>query len=107
MYIIDEEFISTVAKLRGRADSAEDARRLEDVAHAIGTTRFMDPPDGGDPSLAEQVSRMHTALDKAEALCKTLAEALERLVDKDGGALSADDFTSGRAAIAAYREEGK
>ncbi len=36
------------------------------LAAAIGTCRFMDPPDGGDVSLVEQVRRMRSDLDEAE-----------------------------------------
>lgn len=39
---------------------------LAAVSEAIGSTRFMDPPDGGSPSLAEQVERMRRALELAE-----------------------------------------
>ncbi|BCH33166.1 hypothetical protein MesoLjLc_50960 [Mesorhizobium sp. L-8-10] len=46
---------------------AEVEREREAIAGAIGTARFMDPPDGGDVSLAEQVARMRAALDIAEA----------------------------------------
>jgi hypothetical protein len=42
-------------------------QELSDIAVAIGSTRFMDPPDGGNVSLAEQVTRMRKALEKAEA----------------------------------------
>ena len=31
---------------------------LQAVSTAIGTTVYMDPPDGGSPTLAEQVARM-------------------------------------------------
>lgn len=41
--------------------------QLSEISAAIGSTRFMDPPDGGDVSLAEQVRRMRAALDQAEA----------------------------------------
>jgi hypothetical protein len=37
------------------------------LSSAIGTCRFMDPPDGGDVSLIEQVRRMRSALKEAEA----------------------------------------
>lgn len=37
------------------------------VSAAIGSPRFMDPPDGGSVTLAEQVERMRHALESAEA----------------------------------------
>lgn len=49
---------STVATLRARVVELEG-----DVSAAIGSCEFMDPPDGGDVSLAEQVRRMRAALD--------------------------------------------
>lgn len=39
---------------------------LSDISAAIGSTRFMDPPDGGDVPFAEQVRRMREALEEAE-----------------------------------------
>ena len=42
-------------------------KELSEIAAAIGTVRFMNPPDGGDVSLAEQIRRMRKALDAAEA----------------------------------------
>jgi hypothetical protein len=45
--------------------SALEASEIK-LAAAIGTCRFMDPPDGGDVSLVEQVRRMRAALDEAE-----------------------------------------
>lgn len=42
------------------------ARELDAVSGAIGTVRFMDPPDGGDVPLSEQVRRMSSALTQAE-----------------------------------------
>lgn len=53
---------------RGKGTKQSDAEQeLSDIAVAIGSTRFMDPPDGGNVSLAEQVTRMRKALEKAEA----------------------------------------
>jgi len=37
---------------------------LQDIALCIGTTRYMDPHDGGNPSLAEQVKRMKADVDQ-------------------------------------------
>lgn len=41
--------------------------QLSEISAAIGSTRFMDPPDGGSVTLAEQVRRMRVALEEAEA----------------------------------------
>lgn len=41
-------------------------KELSAIAAAIGGVRFMDPPDGGDVSLAEQVLRMRQALEREE-----------------------------------------
>ena len=45
----------------------KDCESCAAVARAIGTVEFMDPPDGGDTTLAEQVARMKRALDLARA----------------------------------------
>ena len=45
---------------------------LSKAAGAIGSVRFMDPPDGGDVTLAEQVARMREALEAAESEVATL-----------------------------------
>jgi len=46
------------------------------VSAAIGTVRFMDPPDGGCTSLAEQVQRMREELEASEARLRVVVEAL-------------------------------
>ncbi|MGX1693185.1 hypothetical protein [Brevundimonas naejangsanensis] len=50
-----------------------DHAELAAISSAIGTVRFMDPPDGGDVPLSEQVRRMASALTEAE---RKLAEAV-------------------------------
>jgi hypothetical protein len=45
----------------------------------IGSNEFMDPPDGGDVSLAEQVARMRTALDDARKQLAEVQQDRERL----------------------------
>ncbi|RWH52194.1 MAG: hypothetical protein E5V72_01995 [Mesorhizobium sp.] len=42
---------------------------LAEISAAIGTVEFMDPPDGGDVSLAEQVKRMRSTPEAAEPNC--------------------------------------
>jgi hypothetical protein len=57
-------------KTKGHAvtQAQSDAQKeLNDIAIAIGSNRFLDLPDGGSVSLAEQVTRMRQALEKAEA----------------------------------------
>lgn len=46
------------------------------VSSAIGSVRWMDLPDGGSPTLAEQVSRMKADLAKAEALLEEAVKAM-------------------------------
>ncbi|MCC7461293.1 MAG: hypothetical protein IT480_02390 [Gammaproteobacteria bacterium] len=53
-----------IAELEAELDEARAA--LDDVSAALGTNEFMDPPDGGSPSLAEQVRRMRAALAEAQ-----------------------------------------
>lgn len=43
-------------------------KELDEVANAIGSVRWMDPPDGGSVSLSEQVRRMREDLDAAERI---------------------------------------
>jgi len=50
-----------------RAEIARLTAENAAVASAIGSNRFMDLPDGGDVTLAEQVTRMRLALERAEA----------------------------------------
>lgn len=71
------------ASLRDAEGDMNVARyELDEVSVAIGTVRFMDPPDGGSVTLAEQVARMHEALNAAEAKLKIATEALEAAEDK-------------------------
>ncbi len=48
-------------------ESLRAGAQLTSVSIAIGSNRWLDPPDGGDVSLAEQVTRMREALEAAEA----------------------------------------
>ena len=51
---------------------------LDQVACAIGDHRYMDPPDGGNVSLGEQVKRMRAEVDsflKLQAALKTVADS--------------------------------
>lgn len=57
-------------KEAAEAHVAELVGALANVAAAIGSVRFMDPPDGGDVSLSEQVRRMRVALEVAERSCR-------------------------------------
>lgn len=51
-----------------RSDALASMHRSRDeVLSAIGSTRWMDPPDGGDVTVAEQVRRMRADLERAEA----------------------------------------
>lgn len=58
-----------------RALAAEAA--LSDVSGAIGTVEFMDPPDGGSVTLAEQVARMRAALGEAREAAEKDGAVLE------------------------------
>ena len=52
---------------------------LAAVSAAIGTTEFMDPPDGGSPTLAEQVGRMRAELAALRAENERLKATLNTL----------------------------
>ncbi|KKB80828.1 hypothetical protein VW35_01055 [Devosia soli] len=62
---------------RSHVNAAE--RELSEVSRAIGSVRWMDPPDGGDVSLGEQVSRMRADLEAAESRVQSLEEEVKRL----------------------------
>ena len=64
--------------------------QLSEISHAIGTVRFMDPPDGGDVSLADQVRRMKSALDGSEALLDEAVGYVSRFIDLIDRELSMD-----------------
>ena len=84
----------------------QDARVIADVVRAIVTTRFMDPPDGGDVSLGEQVRRMWQVLQTAEAKVAELTGLVKRLrksIDRDSGG-SALELNWIDAAIRAMKE---
>lgn len=59
--------------------SERSAAELDAVSAAIGSPRFMDPPDGGSVSLAEQVKRMRGTLEASERL---LGSALSTMLEQ-------------------------
>ena len=85
------------------ANKAENALfNLEtEISGAIGSNRFLDPPDGGSVTFAEQVTRMRQALETAEkracffeeavAPLKSVAEKLEAAERSEQEALALAD----------------
>lgn len=71
--VASDEFVA-LNELISAAERAE--AELNAVSAAIGSPRFMDPPDGGDVSLAEQVRRMRNALEMTEAAYAGLSSML-------------------------------
>jgi hypothetical protein len=67
---------SVIAGLREKRGAA--FRELDEVSSAIGSVRWMDPPDGGSVSLGEQVRRMRDDLEAAEARISYLEEENKR-----------------------------
>lgn len=61
--VSSDEFVA-LNELISAAERAES--ELNAVSAAIGSPRFMDPPDGGDVPLAEQVRRMRERLELLE-----------------------------------------
>ena len=55
------------------------------ISTAIGSNRWLDLPDGGDVSLAEQVTRMREALESAETELARLRSTTEMVSDKRVG----------------------
>lgn len=62
---------------RRHCNAAE--QELSEVSRAIGSVRWMDPPDGGDVSLGEQVKRMRADLEAAQSRVQSLEEEVKRL----------------------------
>lgn len=83
---------------------------LDGVASEM-PVRFMDVPDGGSPTLGEQVARMRQALGTAEKQRDELLAALKRiheLCDEGNGAhfLTRNDTTRALARAAIFGMEG-
>lgn len=71
---IDATALATLAAERDEANRWTAIYEAEQsaISAALPGVRFMDPPDGGDVKLSEQVRRMRDALDAAEARIKVL-----------------------------------
>jgi Lar family restriction alleviation protein len=88
--------IAALAKSEARAEAAEANAReqqkwadqsegeLNAISLAIGSPRFMDPPDGGSVTLSEQVARMRQALEAAEARLAEAGKVIEPFADAAG-----------------------
>lgn len=63
---IGGELLTELADERARADDLD--RRLQDVISALpNTAEYLDPPDGGDVAIGEQVRRMKAHRDRLRA----------------------------------------
>jgi hypothetical protein len=77
-----------------------DALRANLDAIVIPTTYYMDPPDGGDVSIAEQVRRMYRHVCDLQAENARLREALrDLLTDNEAWRLGRDTRDRSRAAL--------
>lgn len=76
MFVHKERDAANLSARDARAEADALRAELAAVSDAIGTCAFMDPPDGGSPTLAEQVRRMRKALDESDAVGKSNYEAL-------------------------------
>ena len=56
---------------------------LTAISMSLRDHRYMDPPDGGDVSLAEQVARMRKECDELRVALKDAVGALAAFVDTD------------------------
>lgn len=65
------------AELAGEVE--ELAKEFRDICHEMPGVAFMDPPDGGSPSLAVQVGRMREALQTQDAEVTRLTAELAAL----------------------------
>lgn len=88
--------------------AAENTRLLSeqaDVYNAIGpTVRFMDPPDGGSPSLGDQVRNMRNLLIQAESELAALRSAP---AEQDGGWLPVESAPKEMQPILLALDRGK
>lgn len=64
-----------------RAELERERRVVHEVCAALPCSRFMDPPDGGDVPIGEQVRRMCMALESAEAELERTRAALRTFTD--------------------------
>lgn len=91
-----EAMRNAAATIRAQAEEVRalsDCRcELEAVSLALGSgVRFMDPPDGGSVTIAEQVVRMRIALHEAETKLKIATEALEGIAKGNRGQFESGD----------------
>ena len=79
---IDEDWTNRICDT---AKAYHDCRtELNAISDAIGSVEFMDPPDGGDVPLSEQVSRMRAELEK-ERIPEWLVETLRIIAKSEPG----------------------
>lgn len=89
--------LSSPVSVGGEDEAAwlEAEAQLSEISAAIGSPRFMDPPDGGSVTLAEQVRRMRVALEEAEARAPVSVGDGEAVAWLDGLEKLADAATPG------------
>jgi hypothetical protein len=103
------EYLPSVAGAFCSLAAERDALRADLTAIVIPTVRYMDPPDGGDVSIAEQVSRMYRHVcdleaerDKAQGYLSRCLQALypniEPLPDLLGVCTQIDNALTGQQA---------
>ncbi len=56
-----------VRRVKAEAEAARLRAELDEIASVLPGVAYMDPPDGGSPSIAEQVRRMRADLDRTAA----------------------------------------
>lgn len=75
-----EELQSARAELAALYKRAEQAEaELQEMASVLPGVAYMDPPDGGSPSIAEQVRRMRAENERLREALISIAENSERL----------------------------
>ena len=85
-----------------RAEVERLRAELDEIASVLPGVAYMDPPDGGSPSIAEQVGRMRADLDRTAAEVERLRngrailmEEIEMLRERVGNAIDSNDYRSG------------
>ena len=88
-----------MAKERDEARVLQDrlAAELAECAAVLPGAYYMDPPDGGDVSVSEQLSRMAKDAERYRLLRRKFAIISSRTVCKEGDDLTASENTFNRS----------
>ena len=84
------ETLARAEKAEAEVERLREAEaELHEIASVLPGVAYMDPPDGGSPSIAEQVRRMRADLDRTAAEVERLRAELVTLLKERGVMLDA------------------